>query len=258
MLDEQIGIARGYADPAKAIQNIAARDRSGNNELEGLATTLKLRAVEGSREVTRSIRAWGKEGIIAITFLAATPKAAEFRAWARRFLIAAEQGKVAAPVVSGIKASDEAKEARILLKESLAIAKLMKLDGNQALLYGIGKVKARVGVDLKAELAAFGVPLQLAAPVQTRFLTPTELGRRLQPNMAAKQVNKMLEAKGYQEQCKTASNKTVWSGTEAGRQFWRVMDETKLHNDGTVQVLRWHEDVIQVLQEMVNAVVEPA
>jgi prophage antirepressor-like protein len=78
--DEQLGRALGYADPAKAIQNLVARDKASHNELAGLSTTLKLRAVD---QKMRQTRVWGRDGVIALSFLADTPIAAKLRAWAR-------------------------------------------------------------------------------------------------------------------------------------------------------------------------------
>lgn len=92
--DEQIGVALGYADPAKAIQNIVARN---TDELSDLATTLKLRVVEGGVQKTRSMRVWGEQGIMAITFLAKTEKAIAFRKWARETLFAMRQQQAIAP-----------------------------------------------------------------------------------------------------------------------------------------------------------------
>lgn len=88
--DEQIGVALGYAEPGVAIRNVIARNA---DELHGLATSIKLSRVENGRDVTRSIRVWNEQGVMAITFLARTKTAAAFRKWARETLFAMRQGE---------------------------------------------------------------------------------------------------------------------------------------------------------------------
>lgn len=83
--DEQIGMALGYENPGRSIANLVKRNTA---ELAGLATFTELVRVEGDRHVTRQMRVWGEEGVMAITFLAKTEKAIAFRRWARETLYA--------------------------------------------------------------------------------------------------------------------------------------------------------------------------
>lgn len=90
--DEQIGHALGYENPTRSIANLVNRNA---DELAGLATFTDLVKVEGDRQVTRQLRVWGERGVMAISFLARTNKATEFRAWARETLYVVRRGSSA-------------------------------------------------------------------------------------------------------------------------------------------------------------------
>lgn len=85
--DEQIGLALGYAEPRKSIGRLVSRNA---DELKDLSTVVSLTLVESGREVQRSVRVWGEQGVMAITFLAKTDTAVAFRKWARETLYVAQ------------------------------------------------------------------------------------------------------------------------------------------------------------------------
>jgi prophage antirepressor-like protein len=82
MSDEQIGTALGYTDPARAMARLVSRNAA---ELDGLSTQVNLVSTDGK---TYNKRVWAERGVIRITFLAKTAKAADFRKWATEVIYA--------------------------------------------------------------------------------------------------------------------------------------------------------------------------
>ena len=69
---EQIGAMLGYADPNQAITNIHARNK---DRLNKFSTTLKMRGVEGGREVEREVTVYNFKGLLEICRYSNQPKA---------------------------------------------------------------------------------------------------------------------------------------------------------------------------------------
>ena len=251
--DEQIGEALGYSDdPGKAIRKLVERNAE---ELDGLSTSVKLTRVEGGRTVTRSIRVWGEKGVMAISFLAATDRAVEFRKWARETLYAVRHGQtlpVGQPRL--LTVGQRMREVDTVNRHALAIAKRQGLKDEQAILAAMDVTRRETGYDIKDN---FGLTNTLIAPVQTRYLGPGEIGKRLHPERNAQQVNQLLAAKGYQEaELDEKGRIKRWNGLPAGKPHWELVLETKKYAGGNIPTVRWHESVIPILQEMVSAAVE--
>ena len=121
-------------------------------------------------------------------------------------------------------------------KGLLAVAKLFGLKGNQALLSANKATLKNTGVDFQALLG-----IELEAPVQSRLITPTDMGLGVK-------VNQLLKEKGYQIDRRDSKGKIVWSPTEKGLQFATLLDTGKKHGDGTpVQQIKWCESIIKEL-----------
>lgn len=69
---EQIGMLLGYAEPRKAVENIHYRNKE---RLDKFSTTLKMRAVEGNRTVTRDVIVYNFRGLLEICRYSNQPKA---------------------------------------------------------------------------------------------------------------------------------------------------------------------------------------
>jgi hypothetical protein len=82
------------------------------------------------------------------------------------------------------------------------------------------------------------------APTNERYLTPTEIGKRL-GGLSAIAINRRLVSIGYQ--FKNPEGK--WAMTEAGKEYGRIEDEEKAHCVGTIQQLKWRESVIEKIVE---------
>lgn len=91
MTIDQLADCLEYSNGRKGIENLLDRNEYlKNNEF---STTLKLRGVEGSREVARDRRVFTEDGIYEVTMLSGQPKAKEFRAWIRSILKGLRAGK---------------------------------------------------------------------------------------------------------------------------------------------------------------------
>ena len=75
---EQIGRLLGYAEPIKAISNLHERN---SERLNKFSTILKLRKVEGGREVTREVTVYSFKGLLEICRYSNQPKANEIMDW---------------------------------------------------------------------------------------------------------------------------------------------------------------------------------
>ena len=94
MTSEQLGMALGYSDPTKGITNVV--DRNEYLKDVEFSTYLKLRKVEGSREVERELRVFTEDGIMEVSMLAKTQIGREFRARVRKILKELRKGTVKA------------------------------------------------------------------------------------------------------------------------------------------------------------------
>lgn len=109
-------------------------------------------------------------------------------------------------------------------------------DKNQLMLTVNKGVKNAVGIDM----LALG-QVELVAPVQSQLLTPTLIGKYLEPPLSGKKVNKRLEELGYQ----TRSN-GLWSPTSKGVGIGALFVDTgKCHGDGApVRQLKWPVSIV--------------
>jgi hypothetical protein len=87
-------------------------------------------------------------------------------------------------------------------------------------------------------------PKQISQSSGERYLTPTEIGKRL-GGLSAIAINRHLYHMGYQ--LKNQENK--WALTEIGKEYGRIEDEEKAHCVGTIQQLKWRESVIEKIVE---------
>lgn len=109
-------------------------------------------------------------------------------------------------------------------------------DKNQLMLTVNKGVKNAVGIDM----LALG-QVELVAPVQSQLLTPTLIGKYLEPPLSGKKVNKRLEELGYQ----TRTN-GLWSPTSKGVGIGALFVDTgKCHGDGApVRQLKWPVSIV--------------
>ncbi|CAI8406615.1 MAG: Uncharacterised protein [Cryomorphaceae bacterium] len=126
--------------------------------------------------------------------------------------------------------------ARNTFDNALHFAKLFGLEGNQALLSADKATARHTGFSPMKFLQ-----IELKNENQTLNLTPTEIGKQLNPRLSAIGTNKRLESLGYQEKLGSA-----WVPTTAGKPYAVFLDTGKKHSDGTpVTQLKWLSSIIE-------------
>lgn len=182
----------------------------------------------------QKVLALKEPGIYRLIFRSNKPNAVAFQEWVFGVVLPSlrKEGTYGVPKPEPEQHHDLAhkKEA---FSTCLEIAKLMGLEGNQALLTANKGFKSNMGCDLLAEFQ-----IALPSPNNEALLTPTEIGRKF--GRSAQQVN--LRLSGMKLQVREGSQ---WRLTEAGKKFGVLLDVNKAHGNGTpVQQIKWRESVI--------------
>lgn len=126
-------------------------------------------------------------------------------------------------------------QALRLTKWAVEAAKAYGFEGNQAFLSADKAVKQITGVSSLGLLQ-----IELKNEHQTINLTPTEIGKQLNPKLSAVAVNKLLESLNYQEKLGSA-----WVPTQKGKPYAIFLDTGKKHSDGTpITQLKWLSTII--------------
>ena len=93
--------------------------------------------------------------------------------------------------------------------------------------------------------------LQLIASTQKQLLTPSQIGKQMQPSMSGQKVNVLLEDKGFQLKSTDDKGKCVWLITEKGEAFGIYQDTGKRRSCGApVRQFKWYSSVIDELQAL--------
>jgi len=128
--------------------------------------------------------------------------------------------------------------AQPVFEAAFSYAKLFNLEGNQALLAADKATARHTGFSPMKFLQ-----IELKNENQTINLTPTEVGKQLNPVLSAVATNKRLEVLGYQEKLGSA-----WVPTEKGKPYAVFLDTGKRHSDGTpITQLKWLSSIIKHL-----------
>lgn len=133
------------------------------------------------------------------------------------------------------------REVSSALKCCLSMAKMIGLEGNQAILSADRAVQKITGESPLQLLDA----THLHAPVQEQVFTPTQIGKMLEPKLSGQKVNKVLVDLGYQ-----VKEGDIWLMTEKAQGLGELFDTGKKHNDGVpVKQLKWYQSVVQLVKE---------
>ncbi len=126
-------------------------------------------------------------------------------------------------------------EARNTFDNSLYFAKVFGLEGNQALL-----AANKATVKLTGFNPLETLQIELVKEVQVLNLTPTQIGKELNPPLSAVATNKLLSSLGFQEKLHDQ-----WVPTAKGKAFAIFLDTGKKHSDGTpITQLKWLSTLI--------------
>ncbi|MDP4024487.1 hypothetical protein Q8W71_17830 [Methylobacterium sp. NEAU 140] len=137
-----------------------------------------------------------------------------------------------------------AREARLFLKQALAIGKLAGLAGNQLLIAASRSTKKAVGFDM---LESMGMG-HLVAPVQDPLIIPSKIGADL--GISAVRVNHLLQEIGFQIGDRDHKDRPFWKLTPAGEEFGGTLcDVERSNGTGQAQQLKWPSAIVDVLRE---------
>ena len=229
---EQIGQALEYAEPRLSVAKIHERH---SERLDKFSSVVKLTTEAGVRETT----IYSFRGLLEICRRSNQPKAdavmdflydiADEIRRTGSYSVNKEQTVFPAGIIENAK----------ILFESAGIT------GNQLTLTLDKIYRKHMGY---SALQAAGI--NLIAPVQEQFLTPTEIAETLgigKGITGAKVINTLLENAGYQ--CKIAKN---WELLGVGKKFGVVLDTNKKHSDGTpVRQVKWNSGILDVIRELI-------
>lgn len=131
------------------------------------------------------------------------------------------------------------------LKATYEMAKFFGLEGNQALLKADKAVKKLYNISPMALLE-----IELKSPDNEALLIATEIGKKLDPPISAKNVNLHLAAMGFQERVEYRTGKFEWRLTEKGKAYGSYLDTGKVHSNGTpIQQIKWKESIFPLVQK---------
>ncbi len=115
------------------------------------------------------------------------------------------------------------------------LAETFGLEGNQALL-----AANKATVKLTGFNPLETLQIELVKEVQVLNLTPTQIGKELNPPLSAVATNKLLSSLGFQEKLHDQ-----WVPTAKGKAFAIFLDTGKKHSDGTpITQLKWLSTLI--------------
>lgn len=137
-------------------------------------------------------------------------------------------------------------EAKLgIFKTLCEAAKLFGLEGNQALLKADKSLKKDYGDSFITRLE-----IELKSPDNEALLIATEIGKRLNPPVSAKQVNLLLANMKLQEKVEYRAGKFEWRLTDRGKAYGSYLDTGKTHSNGTpIQQIKWKESILPLVQK---------
>jgi phage regulator Rha-like protein len=137
-------------------------------------------------------------------------------------------------------------ESAKIMKATSEVLKDFINDKNQLAISSSQVGYQATGVDI---VKASG--LQLIASTQKQLLTPSQIGKQMQPSMSGQKVNVLLEDKGFQLKSTDDKGKCVWLITEKGEAFGIYQDTGKRRSCGApVRQFKWYSSVIDELKAL--------
>ena len=271
----EVGRILGYENPTDTVKHLVNNGEFRDGEetisfkgeelaqLKALVKSLKVTGVPKSAETvditslemsgwplpdhllpskSNTYRMLTAEGVIGLTFTSRKPIGAAFRKWMRHVVIPSlmETGQY-------ILGQESKPDSKFLLSEFeslLKIAQLMGLEGNQARLAAVSRIRKEYKVNLLEDMG-----IKLATEKQSLYLSPTEIGRLL-GGVSARMVNIKLTTYGYQTNHRDKNGKLYYRLTEKGRAngLGKYFEDNKAHSDGTCQFIRWADDIVEELR----------
>jgi prophage antirepressor-like protein len=227
MTAKQLGEALGYSNPVTGINNVV--DRNEYLKQNEFSTYLKLRVLEGNREVSREMRVFTEDGIYEVTFLSGTEKAKEFRAWVRKILKALRKGQAKIIPTEDKKKLSEARYNNSLVRKANILLKLAEKEE-------ISPTYRQILYTYATEIVA-GKPLLPLPELQEETLTAEQVGKIL--GISANKVGRIAKEHNLKTE-------------EYGKWFH---DKSRYSNK-EVPCFRYYKSVIPVIQEILGKDIE--
>lgn len=221
-----------------------SRDAVADLEQNELAS---VKATSGGQR--REMNVVSESGLYVLIFKSRKPEAKVFRRWVTSEVLPTlrKTGKYEMQKVSS-ESIQPPLPGEIVAREFKAmheLAKLCEFEGNQALLKADKAVKKLHNISPLALLE-----IELKSPDNEALLIATEIGKRLNPPVSAKQVNLLLANMKLQEKVEYRAGKFEWRLTEKGKAYGSYLDTGKVHSNGTpIQQIKWKESILPLVQK---------
>ena len=223
---KDIAEALGYKDTVNAIKQ----------HCKGVA---KHHPIIDSLGRNQEVRIINEPDMLRLIVNSTLPAAEKFERWVFEDVLPSirKTGSYAAPQPGALpRTIDALKLAPLVVRAARALG----LDKNAAALSANQAVAKLTGTNVLQLLGH----QHLEAENQTAlYFTPTELGERL--GISARKFNMLLAESGLQ-----VKKGESWAPLPEAEGFFRIMDTSKRHSDGTmVQQLKWAENVLALVEK---------
>ena len=221
-----------------------SRDAVADLEQNELAS---VKATSGGQR--REMNVVSESGLYVLIFKSRKPEAKAFRRWVTSEVLPTlrKTGKYEMQKVSS-ESIQPPLPGEIVAREFKAmheLAKLCEFEGNQALLKADKAVKKLHNISPMALLE-----IELKSPDNEALLIATEIGKRLDPPVSAKQVNLLLANMKLQEKVEYRAGKFEWRLTDRGKAYGSYLDTGKVNSNGTpIQQIKWKESILPLVQK---------
>lgn len=234
-------VAKDVCEVLGIVDNTTAVRDLENDELT------RILCVSGGQR--REVNAVSESGLYALIFKSRKSEAKAFRKWVTSEVLPTlrKTGKYEMQKVSS-ESVQPPLPGEIVAREFKAmheLAKLCEFEGNQALLKADKAVKKLHNISPLALLE-----VELKSPDNEALLIATEIGKRIDPPISAKNVNLILADMKLQERIEYRAGKFEWRLTEKGKAYGSYLDTGKVHSNGTpIQQIKWKESIIPLVQK---------
>lgn len=191
----------------------------------------------------RGVTLINEAGLFSCILTSQKPEAKPFKRWVTHEVLPALR-KTGSYTVNNKESSGNSSptltEAFKMVPLVVRAARALGLDKNAAALSANQAVTKITGTNVMQLLGATHLK---AENQESLYFTPTELGERL--NISGRKFNMLLAEAGLQ-----AKKGEHWIPLAAAEGFYRLLDTSKRHGDGTmIQQVKWAENVLALVEK---------
>jgi len=182
-----------------------------------------------------------ESGVYKLIFKSRKPNAEKFQDWVADEVLPSIRKTGSYTKPKSESNSEMLKEELVsrAMAANLKTAKLLGLEGNQAILSANVCLKSFRGIDCLAEFQITG----LVSKDQIQYFTPTLLGKKI--GISAIKINKGLEKAGLQTKQRDYKDRPVWEVTPKGKEFCQLIDTGKKKGSGsTILQIKWSSSIL--------------